>query len=209
MTVFVDGKPLKKSYRRFRLKGLEGPDDYASMDQVLTRRFRRYLDHDEKFDVLPDLILMDGGLGQVGVACRVLAQAGLEVPVFGMVKDSRHRTRGLVAPDGREIGLESQPTVFTLVGRIQEETHRFAIEYHRASHARHTVASALEEIPGVGEARRQALLRQFKSVKGIREADYAALCQVVPKPVAQAVYEHFHQKVADEDQTEKGTTVCE
>ncbi len=209
MTVFVDGKPLKKSYRRFRLKGLEGPDDYASMDQVLTRRFRRYLDRDEKFDVLPDLILMDGGLGQVGVACRVLAQAGLEVPVFGMVKDGRHRTRGLVAPDGREIGLESQPTVFTLVGRIQEETHRFAIEYHRASHARHTVASALEEIPGVGEARRQALLRQFKSVKGIREADYAALCQVVPKQVAKAVYEHFHQKIADEDQTEKGTTVCE
>ncbi|MDY4954213.1 MAG: helix-hairpin-helix domain-containing protein, partial [Candidatus Onthomonas sp.] len=89
------------------------------------------------------------------------------------------------------------------------ETHRFAIEYHRASHARHTVASALEEIPGVGEARRQALLRQFKSVKGIREADYTALCQVVPKQVAKAVYEHFHQNAVDEDQTEKGTTVCE
>ena len=209
MTVFADGRPLKKAYRRFRLKGLDGPDDYASMDQVLTRRFRRYLDHDEKFNVLPDLILMDGGLGQVGVACRVLAQAGLEVPVFGMVKDHRHRTRGLVAPDGREIGLERQPAVFALVGRIQEETHRFAIEYHRASHTRHAVASALEEIPGVGEARRQALLKTFKSVKGIRSADYEALCRVVPKPVAQAVYQHFHGEAASGDQTDKGESVCE
>lgn len=193
MTVFVDGKPLKRDYRRFRLKDLAGPDDYASMDQVLTRRFRRYLEHNEKFNLLPDLILMDGGLGQVGVACRVLAQAGLTVPVYGMVKDHRHRTRGLVASDGREIGLQSQPTVFALVGRIQEETHRFAIEYHRFSHAKHSVASALEEIPGVGEARRQALLKRFKSVKAIREADCEALSQVVPKQVAQAIYAQFHK----------------
>ena len=206
MTVFVDGKPLKSAYRRFRLKGLEGPDDYASMDQVLTRRFRRYLEHDEKFSVLPDLILMDGGLGQVGVACRVLAQAGLDVPVFGMVKDDRHRTRGLVAPDGREIGLSGQPTVFALVGRIQEETHRFAITFHRERHARRTVASALEEIPGVGEARRKALLKGFKSVRAIREADYEALCRVVPKNAAKAVYEHFHKAEERNEKTEEGTT---
>ena len=159
----------------------------APMTTPLWIRFRRYLDHDEKFNVLPDLILMDGGLGQVGVACRVLAQAGLEVPVFGMVKDHRHRTRGLVAPDGREIGLERQPAVFALVGRIQEETHRFAIEYHR----------------------RQALLKTFKSVQGIRSADYEALCRVVPKPVAQAVYQHFHGEAASGDQTDKGESVCE
>ena len=205
MTVFVDGKPLKSAYRRFRLKDMEGPDDYASMDQVLTRRFKRYLDHDEKFNVLPDLILMDGGLGQVGVACRVLAQAGLDVPVFGMVKDERHRTRGLVAPDGREIGLTGQPTVFALVGRIQEETHRFAITFHRERHARRTVASALEEIPGVGEVRRKALLKHFKSVKAIREADYEALCGVVPKNAAEAVWRHFHGGTED-GTTEKGAS---
>lgn len=192
MTVFVDGKPLKSAYRKFHLKDLHGPDDYASMDQVLTRRFRRYLEGNEKFNVLPDVILMDGGLGQVGIACRVLAQAGLEVPVFGMVKDGRHRTRALVAPDGREIGLQAQPAIFALVGRIQEETHRYAITFHHASHNKRTVASALEAIPGVGEVRRKQLLKRFKSVKAIREADYEELCQAVPKSVAQAVYTHFH-----------------
>ena len=192
MTVFVDGKPLKSAYRKFHLKDMQGPDDYASMDQVLTRRFRRYLEDNEKFNVLPDVILMDGGLGQVGVACRVLAQAGLDVPVFGMVKDGRHRTRALVAPDGREIGLQAQPAIFALVGRIQEETHRYAISFHHASHSKRTVASALEEIAGVGEVRRNQLLKHFKSVKAIREADYEALCKAVPKSVAQAVYTHFH-----------------
>ena len=162
------------------------------MDQVLTRRFRRYLEDNEKFNVLPDVILMDGGLGQVGVACRVLAQAGLDVPVFGMVKDGRHRTRALVASDGREIGLQAQPAIFALVGRIQEETHRYAISFHHTSHSKRTVASALEEIPSVGEVRRNQLLKHFKSVKAIREADYEALCKAVPKSVAQAVYTHFH-----------------
>ena len=192
MTVHVDGKPLKSAYRKFHLKDMQGPDDYASMDQVLPRRFRRYLEDNEKFNVLPDVILMDGGLGQVGVACRVLAQAGLDVPVFGMVKDGRHRTRALVAPDGREIGLQAQPAIFALVGRIQEETHRYAISFHHTSHSKRTVASALEEIPSVGEVRRNQLLKHFKSVKAIREADYEALCKAVPKSVAQAVYTHFH-----------------
>lgn len=210
MTVFVDGKPLKKAYRRFRLKDLRGPDDYASMDQVLTRRFRRYLEGDEKFNVLPDLILMDGGLGQVGVACRVLAQAGLDVPVFGMVKDNRHRTRGLIAPDGREIGLQAQPVIFAMVGRIQEETHRYAIEFHHTSHNKRSVASTLDEIPGVGAVRRQQLLKQFKSVKAIREADYASLCKAVPKSVAKAVYTHFHGQAEESDEATKGgTSLCE
>lgn len=192
MTVFVDGKPLKRDYRRFRLNGLMNPDDYASMDQVLTRRFRRYLEGDEKFHILPDVLLMDGGLGQVGVAMKVLARLGLEIPVFGMVKDNRHRTRALVAPDGREIGIQSNQAIFSMIGSIQEETHRFAITYHRESHAKHTVASSLEQIPGVGAARRKALLKQFKTVKAIREASYEQLCGVVPKNVATAVYAHFH-----------------
>lgn len=192
MTVFVDGKPLKRDYRRFRLNGLMNPDDYASMDQVLTRRFRRYLEGDEKFHILPDVLLMDGGLGQVGVAMKVLARLGLEIPVFGMVKDNRHRTRALVAPDGREIGIQSNQAIFSMIGSIQEETHRFAITYHRESHAKHTVVSSLEQIPGVGAARRKALLKQFKTVKAIREASYEQLCGVVPKNVATAVYAHFH-----------------
>ncbi|MCD7761563.1 MAG: helix-hairpin-helix domain-containing protein, partial [Clostridiales bacterium] len=194
MTVFVDGKPLKRDYRRFKLRDMEHPDDYASMEQVLTRRFRRYLEGDEKFDQLPDLILMDGGQGQVKVAVQVLEGMDLSVPVFGMVKDGRHRTRALVAPGGREIGIQQNQALFSMVGRIQEETHRFAITFHRESHAKQTVASSLEEIPGVGEARRKALLKQFKTVKGIREATREELAAVVPKNTAQAVYQHFHRE---------------
>ncbi len=194
MTVFVDGKPLKRDYRRFKLRDMEHPDDYASMEQVLTRRFRRYLEGDEKFDQLPDLILMDGGQGQVKVAVQVLEGMGLSVPVFGMVKDGRHRTRALVAPGGREIGIQQNQALFSMVGRIQEETHRFAITFHRESHARQTVASSLEEIPGVGEARRRALLKQFKTVKGIREASEEELAAVIPKNTARAVYLHFHKE---------------
>ncbi|MCD7844228.1 MAG: excinuclease ABC subunit UvrC, partial [Clostridiales bacterium] len=167
---------------------------YASMEQVLTRRFRRYLDGDEKFNTLPDVLLMDGGLGQVHAAETVLETMGLTVPVFGMVKDGRHRTRALVAGDGREIGIQSNQAIFSMIGRIQEETHRFAITYHRESHAKHTVASELEAIPGVGEARRKALMKQFKSVKNIRAASYEELCQAVPKNAAKAVYTHFHSE---------------
>ena len=127
MVVYVDGKPLKRDYRRFKLKDMEGPNDYASMEQVLTRRFRRYLDGDEKFADKPDLLLIDGGHEHVKVAARVLETLNLEVPAFGMVKDDRHRTRALVHPDGREIGIQSIPAVFALVGQIQEETHRFEI----------------------------------------------------------------------------------
>ena len=192
MTVFVDGKPLKRDYRRFKLRDMEHPDDYASMEQVLTRRFKRYLDGDEKFGDLPDLILMDGGLGQVHVAVQVVENLGLSVPIFGMVKDDRHRTRALVAQDGREIGIQSNPALFALVGRIQEETHRFAITFHRESHARQTVTSKLEEIPGVGEKRRQALMAWFKTVKAIRAASEEQLAQVVPKNTAKEIYHYFH-----------------
>lgn len=209
MTVFVDGKPLKRDYRRFRLNDMMNPDDYASMDQVLTRRFRRYLEGDEKFSVLPDVLLMDGGLGQVGVAMKVLTRLGLELPVFGMVKDGRHRTRALVAADGREISIQSNQAIFAMIGRIQEETHRFAITFHRESHAKHTVASSLEKIPGVGEARRKALMKRFKSVGAIRAASFEELAAVVPKNTAQSIYEYFHTPAPEREgtqDTQGGTT---
>ena len=192
MVVYVDGKPLKRDYRRFKLKDMDGPDDYASMEQVLTRRFRRYLDGDEKFSDKPDLLLIDGGHEHVKVAARVLAAMNLDIPAYGMVKDDRHRTRALVHPDGREIGIQAIPAVFALIGQIQEETHRFAIEYHRQLQAGHVKNSVLDKIPGVGEVRRTQLLKHFKSVKTIKAASLEQLQEVVPKNAAQAVYQYFH-----------------
>ena len=192
MVVYVDGKPLKRDYRRFKLKDMLGPNDYASMEQVLTRRFRRYLDGDEKFSEKPDLLLIDGGHEHVKVAARVLEMLNLDIPAFGMVKDDRHRTRALVHPDGREIGIQAIPAVFALIGQIQEETHRFAIEYHRQLQAGHVKTSVLDQIPGVGERRRAQLLKHFKSVKAIKAAPLEELQKVVPKNTAQAVYHYFH-----------------
>lgn len=199
MVVYVDGRPLKRDYRRFKLKDMDGPNDYASMEQVLTRRFRRYLDGDEKFSSKPDLLLIDGGQEHVQVAARVLDTLGLDIPAFGMVKDDRHRTRALVHPDGREIGIQAVPAVFALIGQIQEETHRFAIEYHRKLQSGHVKTSALDQIPGVGQKRREMLLREFKSIKAIRAASLEQLAQVVPKNTAAAVYDHFHGEEKNSD----------
>ena len=193
MVVYENGRPLKRDYRRFKLKDMNGPDDYASMEQVLTRRFRRYLDGDEKFSAQPDLLLIDGGLEHVRVARRVLEALHLDIPAFGMVKDDRHRTRALVHPDGREIGIQAVPAVFSLIGQIQEETHRFAIEYHRQLQAGHVKGSVLDKIPGVGEKRRQQLLKHFKSVKAVKEASLKELEKAVPRNTAQAVFQYFHE----------------
>ncbi len=193
MVVYENGRPLKRDYRRFKLKDMNGPDDYASMEQVLTRRFRRYLDGDEKFADKPDLLLIDGGLEHVRVARRVLETLNLDIPAFGMVKDDRHRTRALVHPDGREIGIQAVPAVFSLIGQIQEETHRFAIEYHRQLQAGHVKGSMLDKIPGVGEKRRQQLLKHFKSVKAVKEASLEELEKAVPRNTAQAVFQYFHE----------------
>ena len=193
MVVYENGRPLKRDYRRFKLKDMNGPDDYASMEQVLTRRFRRYLDGDEKFSAQPDLLLIDGGLEHVRVARRVLEALHLDIPAFGMVKDDRHRTRALVHPDGREIGIQAVPAVFSLIGQIQEETHRFAIEYHRQLQAGHVKGSVLDKIPGVGEKRRQQLLKYFKSVKAVKEASLKELEKAVPRNTAQAVFQYFHE----------------
>lgn len=194
MVVFENGRPLKRDYRRFKIKDLTGPDDYASMEQVLTRRFQRYLDGDEKFGTLPDLMLIDGGENHVKIARRVLDDFGLDIPAFGMVKDDRHRTRALVAPDGREIGIQAIPAVFALIGQIQEETHRFAIEFNRQQRKGRVQGSALDKIPGVGEKRRAQLLKAFKSVKAIRQAPLEELEKVVPKNTAQAVYQFFRRE---------------
>ena len=194
MVVYVNAKPLKRDYRRFKLKDMDGPDDYASMDQVLRRRFQRYLDGDEKFADKPDLLLIDGGVNHANVAVRVLEELGLSIPVFGMVKDDRHRTRALVTPEGREIGIQANQAVFSLVGQIQEETHRFAIKFHRQQQNQRVKGSVLDKIPGVGEKRRAELLKHFKSVKNIKAASLAELEEAVPKNTARAVYQFFREK---------------
>ncbi|MCI9588497.1 MAG: excinuclease ABC subunit UvrC [Oscillospiraceae bacterium] len=189
MTVFHGSRPAKSQYRRFKIKAVENhPDDYRSMEEVLTRRFQRYADGDEKFAPLPDVLLIDGGETHAQVALRVTERFGLAIPIFGMVKDNRHRTRALMTPEGREIGIRQNQAVFALIGQIQEETHRFAITYHHESHSRSVRKSALDDIPGLGPVRRQALLKAFKSVKAIREAEVEELAQVVPRGVAEEVY---------------------
>ncbi len=194
MVVYVNARPLKRDYRHFKLKDMDGPDDYASMEQVLTRRFKRYLEGDEKFADKPDLLLIDGGVNHANVAVKVLEELGLSIPVFGMVKDDRHRTRALVTPEGKEIGIQGNQAIFSLIGQIQEETHRFAIEFHRQQQNQRVRASVLDQIPGVGEKRRSDLLKHFKSIKRIKEATQAQLAEVVPRNAAQAVFDYFHPK---------------
>ena len=191
MTVHVDGKPLKRDYRKFHMKDIESQDDYGSMRETITRRFRRYLEGDEKFGEKPDVLFIDGGPVHAAAAESALSELGLSLPVFGMVKDDRHRTRALVTSEGREIGIQANPAAFALVGRIQEETHRFAIEYHRS--LRDSVpGSTLNKIPGVGEKRRNELLRHFGTVKAIRAASEEELAAAVPRNTARAVYSYFH-----------------
>lgn len=195
MVVYEGARPKKSAYRRFKIKSLAGhPDDYASMEEVITRRVQRYLDGDEKFSPLPDVFLIDGGATHAATAERACAALGVHRPIFGMVKDDRHRTRALITAEGREIDLHAAPNVFALIGQIQEETHRFAITFHHESHTKTATRSALDGIPGVGKVRAQALLKTFKSVKAIREADVNALTRAVPRSTAETVYAHFHQE---------------
>ena len=197
MSVHVDGKPLKRDYRKFRIRDLDGADDYASMYQAIHRRFKRYLDGDAHFAPLPDLLLIDGGEVHAATAVRALEDLGLQLPTFGMVKDDRHRTRALVSPEGREIGIQGDPALFALIGNIQEETHNTAIGYQRSLRSE-SYASALDKIEGVGPRRKSDLLRAFKSVKAIREATESQLQLVVPKNTARAVYAYFHREDMNE-----------
>lgn len=184
MTVFEDGKPKKRLYRHFLIKGQEGPDDYRAMEETVRRRVNRFLAGDDAFSPLPDLMLIDGGKTHAAVARRVLRESGHDLPVFGMVKDEKHRTRALVSPEGEEIGLVGNQSIFSFIARIQDETHNSAISFHRKRRSQSSGASVLDEIPGVGRARKAALLRAFHSVKAIGEATEEALAHVVPKPVA-------------------------
>ena len=193
MVVYVKGKPRKNDYRKFRIKWVVGPDDYASMDEVLTRRFMRAKEGSEGFTDLPDVILMDGGKGQVHIALRVLEKVGYDIPVAGMVKDDYHRTRGLYFND-REIPIARDSEGFKLLTRIQDEVHRFAIEYHRQLRSKGQVRSVLDEIEGIGPTRRKALLRAFKTAERIRDASYEELLHApsMNAKAARSVYDFFH-----------------
>lgn len=194
MVVFVDGKPCKKDYKRFKVEGLADQDDYGSMRQVVTRRYTHYSQGDAGFDQTPDVILIDGGAAHAQAACEALEALGLSFPVFGMVKDNKHRTRALITADGREIALDVNPAVFALIGTIQEETHRFAITYNRELRSKRLRYSRLDEIPGVGPKRKELLLKRFRSISAISAASLAELEAILPKDAASAVYIHFHKE---------------
>lgn len=205
MVVYEKGKPKRSDYRKFKIKSVSGPDDYACMREVLTRRFRhgmeesRELEEQEmdqeygSFTKFPDLILMDGGRGQVNIALSVLEELGIDIPVCGMVKDDHHRTRGLYY-NNVEIPIDTSSEGFRLITRIQDEAHRFAIEFHRSLRSKEQVHSLLDDIPGIGETRRKALMRKFKSIENIRDASLEELTQTESMNAgsAQKVYEFFH-----------------
>jgi excinuclease ABC subunit C len=263
MVVFEQGKPKKSDYRKFRIQSVLGPDDYACMQEVLTRRFRHGLQernnhaqaddpksshvlqtnnvndminpeltltnklvkpdveqtieatnrepkptneseipevkqmesttNQDGFTKFPDLILMDGGLGQVNIAKQVLETLGLSIPVCGMIKDDHHQTHGLIY-ENVELPIDRHSEAFKLITRIQDEAHRFAIEYHRSLRSKELVRSTLDQIPGIGEARRKALMRTFTSLEEIKQADIETLCEVpqIPRGIAEGIYQYFH-----------------
>jgi len=193
MVAFKNGVPYKSAYKRFAIKGFAGQDDYASMAEALTRRLKRYEEKDEKFTVLPDLILLDGGIGQVHAVEPVIASFGLNIPVFGMVKDSKHRTRA-IASGGKEISMTSTQKAFQLVASIQEEVHRFAVAYHHQRHKKSTLGSELTNIPGIGPGRAKALLTGMKTMKAIKNASVEELAEIAGMNVkaAKAVWGHYH-----------------
>lgn len=199
MVVYERGKPKRNDYRKFRIKGVQGPDDYASMEEVLTRRFQHGLEEQKEgkdlggFREFPDLILMDGGKGQVNVALAVLEKLGLSIPVCGMVKDDNHRTRGLYY-NNTELPIDKDSECFRLITRIQDEAHRFAITFHRQLRGKSQVHSVLDDIPGVGPARRKDLMRHFENIEAIRNADIEELKKLpsMNEKSARDVYHFFH-----------------
>lgn len=207
MIVYEKGKPKRSDYRKFRIKSVQGPNDYASMEEVLTRRFVHGLDEQEarrkenldeeigSFTRFPDLIMMDGGRGQVNIALEVLDKLNLQIPVCGMVKDDKHRTRGLYF-NNEEIPIDRDSEGFKLITRIQDEAHRFAIEFHRSLRSKGQVHSILDDIPGIGPTRRKALMKQFQGPDKMREASLEEL-KAVPsmnERAAEAVYRFFHEE---------------
>lgn len=206
MVVYEKGKPKRSDYRKFKIKTVAGPDDYACMHEVLTRRFLHGIEESKEledknmqtefgsFTKFPDLILMDGGRGQVNIALQVLEELKLNIPVCGMVKDDNHRTRGLYY-NNVEIPIDTNSEGFKLITRIQDEAHRFAIEYHRSLRSKKQVDSVLDKIPGVGPARRKALMRHFKSIEEIKNATVEMLCEIseIPQSAAEEIYAFFRK----------------
>ena len=198
MIVFKGGKPYRKAYKRFSIKSFDGNDDYRAMNEVLTRRFSEYeksKDSTEGFGKLPDLILLDGGVGQVHAVEPVLREFGLKIPLFGMVKDNRHRTRA-ISGDGGEIAINSKRQVFTLVSEIQNEVHRFSVAYHHQKHAKRGLSLSLTEIEGVGEKRASVLLKYFKTITAIKNAEVDELSKApgITSAVAQNIYDYYRTK---------------
>lgn len=196
MIIYKDGKPYKCAYKKFKIKGFDGQDDYASMAEVIGRRFNEYLKAekaDDGFGKLPDLILLDGGKGQVAVAKQVLREMNIDVPLFGLVKDDKHRTRA-VTGDGGEISVNSRRALFTFLSKMQDEVHRFAIGYHHERRSKNTFKSSLTEIEGIGEKRARAMLKYFRTIDNISKADLEELegCPQMTKNAAVAVYRYFH-----------------
>ena len=212
MVVYEKGRPKRSDYRKFRIKSVAGPNDYACMKEVLTRRFRHGMEEQKileegdldrtfgSFSRFPDLLMMDGGRGQVNIALAVLKELGLEIPVCGMVKDDSHRTRGLYF-NNVEIPIEKDSEAFKLITRIQDEAHRFAIEYHRSLRSKAQVTSRLDQIPGVGPVRKKALMRRFTSIGELMEADVETLEQIpeINHRQALAIWEYFHKQSGQEE----------
>ena len=196
MVVFHNGRPMKSAYKRFAIKGFDGQNDVGSMREVLTRRFNHYYNDEEgsTFKILPDLILLDGGEPQVNAVLPVVRSMGLNVPIFGMVKDNKHRTRA-IAVNGGEIEINSHRKVFTLVSSIQEEVHRFAITYHHNKHKKSTLSTSLTKIEGIGDAKAKALLKHFKTVTAIKNASVEELAETdgISKKNAENIFEFYHQ----------------
>jgi len=192
MVVFEGARPQKSEYKRFLIRDMPGQDDYGAMRQVIERRFTHMLAADDGFCERPDIILVDGGVQHAQAALFILQNLGLSVPVFGMVKDDRHRTRALVTPLGEEIAIDTQQSVFALIGTIQEETHRFAITYHRKLRSKRLRYSELDSIPGIGPKRKQDLLKSFKSIAAIKRASVEELKRILPADAANSVYMYFH-----------------
>lgn len=206
MVVYEKGKPKRSDYRKFKIRTVSGPDDYACMKEVLTRRFLHGMEESKElqerdmeqefgsFTKFPDLLLMDGGRGQINVALEVLAQLHIDIPVCGMVKDDNHRTRGLYFQN-QELPIDTHSEGFKLITRIQDEAHRFAIEYHRSLRSKGQVKSVLDDIPGIGPTRRKALMRSFASIQEIRDAEVEKLMEIpeIPQAAAEEIYRFFHQ----------------
>ena len=218
MVVYEDGKPKRSDYRKFKIRTVQGPNDYASMEEVLTRRFSHGIQESENlrekgkdisygsFTRFPDLIMMDGGRGQVNIALAVLDRLGHSIPVCGMVKDDNHRTRGLYY-NNVEIPIDRHSEGFRLITRIQDEAHRFAIEYHRSLRGKAQVRSVLDDIEGIGPTRRKALMRHFKDIDTIRSATAEELEQVpqMNRKAAESVYHFFHKpEKIQEDNAQAG-----